>query len=167
MPIGVPTSAPSSRPSKASETVASRWRHISPLVNSVRSLSPIKLGRLLQNSLNRCPAEYSQISSSPTIRPRRQSQIEMPFPEAVAFSSPGPPGRIISSEAAGSVIGSVTSRQITNGDDICVGEFLHRGVGDPQHFKRGLESGLLRTAVMRQASLRGVVSDGNHKLRRQ
>src|ERR1700692_72324 len=91
----------------------------------------------------------------------------MPFPQAIAFSTPGPPGGITSSEAVGSVIGSVTSRQITNGDDIRIRELLHRGIGDPQHFKRGPESCLLRASIAGQATFRGVVSDGDHKLRRQ
>ena len=166
MPIGVPTSAPSSRPSKASETVAPRCRQISPLASSVRSLSPIRLGRLLQNSLKKWPAENSQISNS------ADDQASAPEPDRNAASRgidlprPGPPGGLISSDAAGSVMVLGLSRQIAEGDDIRIGKLLHRWVGDPQHFKRGLESGLLRAPVMREAALGCIVRNGDHKLRR-
>src|ERR1700726_3968650 len=162
MPIGVPTSAPSSRPNRASETVASRCRQISPLANNVRSLSPIRLGRLLQNSLNRWPAENSQISNKPTTRTRRQIKAEPSMP-----SRAGLPGARISSAMTGSVIGAFGSRQVAKGDDVLVGEFLHGRVGHPQHLQRGFESGLLRVPVMRQAALGRILGNRHDEVRRQ
>src|ERR1700677_3476797 len=133
MPIGVPTTAPRNNPSRASETVASTCRQTSPLFTNATSLSPIRLGRLLQNSLNRRPAENSQISSNPATRTRRQTRAETSKP-----SRAGLVGARISSAMTGSVMGSVGSRQIAERDDVPVGELLHGRVGHPQHLQRGL-----------------------------
>src|ERR1700722_2692186 len=148
MPIGVPTMAPRKSPSRASETVAPTCRHISPLFNNARILVPIRLGRLLQNSLNRCPAANSQISSKLMTRTVRQIKAETSMP-----SRTGLLGARISSAMTGSVIGSFGSRQVAQRDDVLIAEFFHGRVGHAQHLQRGFESGLLRVSILRQAAL--------------
>src|SRR5882724_12781744 len=161
MPIGVPISAPRKRPSSASVTVVWTWRQSSPLFNSRSNLSPIRLGRLLQNSLNRLPAANSQISSNPMMSTSRQSQAE-----TSALSRTDPLGGRISSAMTGSVMRAFGSRQIAQSDNVPVGEFLHGRVGHPQHLQRGFEAGLLRVPVMRQAPFGRIPGDGHDEVRR-
>src|SRR6202030_4237950 len=162
MPIGVPISAPRKRASRASVTVVWTWRQSSPLFNSRSNLSPIRLGRLLQNSLNKLPAANSQISSNPMMSVSRQSQAEKS-----TLSPTDPLGGRISSAMTGSVMRAFGSRQIAQSDDVPVGEFFHRRVGHPQHLQRGFESGLLRAPVMRQAALGRILGNRHDEVRRQ
>src|ERR1700721_4432752 len=162
MPIGAPTMAPRKSPSSASETVAPTCRHISPLFNNARSLAPIRLGRLLQNSLNRCPAANSQISNKPMTRARRQIKAETSMP-----SRTGLLGTRMSFAMTGSVIGSFGSRQVAQRDNVVIVEFFHGRIGHPQHLQRGFESGLLRMSIMRQAALGRVFGNRHDEIRRQ
>src|SRR5882724_7907389 len=162
MPIGVPISAPRKRPSSASVTVVWTWRQSSPLFNSRSNLSPIRLGLLLQNSLNRLPAANSQISSNPMMSTSRQSQAE-----TSTLSRTDPLGGRISSAMTGSVMRGFGSRQIAQSDNVPIGEFLHGRVSYPQHLQRGFESGLLRAPIMGQAALSRILGNRYDKLRRQ
>src|SRR3984957_17514915 len=120
MPIGVPTRAPRKRPSRSSETGAPTCRHISPLFNNARILVPIRLGRLLQNLLSRCPGAHSQISIKLMSRTVGQIKAETSMP-----SRPGLLGARISSAMTGSVIGSFGSRQVAQRDNVVIVEFFH------------------------------------------
>src|ERR1700722_12121797 len=162
MPIGVPISAPRKRPRRASVTVVWTWRQSSPLFNSRSNLSPIRLGRLLQNSLNKLPAANSQISSNPMMSVSRQSQAEKS-----TLSPTDPLGGRISSAMTGSVMRAFGSRQIAQSYDVPIGEFLHRRVSHPQHLQRGFESGLLRASIMRQAALGRIPGNRHDEVRRQ
>src|SRR6202047_5163046 len=162
MPIGVPISAPRKRPSRASVTVVWTWRQSSPLFNSRSNLSPIRLGRLLQNSLNRLPAANSQISSNTTIKASRQNQAEKS-----TLSPTDAVGGRISSAMTGSVMRAFGSRQIAQSDDVPIGEFLHGRIGHPQHLQRCFESGLLRASIMGQAALSRILGNRYDEVRRQ
>src|ERR1700686_3101727 len=162
MPIGVPISAPRKRPSRASVTVVWTGRQSSPLFNSRSNLSPIRLGRLLKNSLNRLPAANSQTSSNPMMSASRQSQAEKS-----TLSPTDAVGGIISSAMTGSVMRAFGSRQIAQSDNVPLGEFLHRRVSHPQHLQRGFESGLLRAPVMGQTALGRILGNRYDEVRRQ